>query len=75
MGEAKTVRQRVEAEASRNRGMQLVERGEYERAIEQFSRALSVAEPEWEHLAQVQVDLAALERWRTENGGPQGGTR
>jgi len=68
-----------EAEASRTRGLQHVERGDYDRAIEQFERALAVAEPSWEHLAQIRVDLAALQKWRsehspattTENGVPR----
>jgi hypothetical protein len=72
-------RQLEEAEASRIRGLQHVERGDYDRAIEQFERALSVAEPSWEHVAQIRVDLAALQKWKaehppaagTENGVPR----
>jgi tetratricopeptide (TPR) repeat protein len=72
-------RQLEEAEASRVRALQHVERGDYDRAIEQFERALAVAEPSWEHVAQIRVDLAALQKWKadhaptgaTENGVPR----
>lgn len=66
-------RQREEAEASRTRGLQHVERGDYDRAIEQFERALAAAEPTWEHSAQVKVDLAALQKWRLEHGATAAG--
>lgn len=59
-------RQLEEAEASRSRGLQHVERGDYDRAIEQFERAIAAADPTWEHLAQVRVDLEALQKWRAE---------
>ena len=72
-------RQMEEAEAARVRALQHVERGDYDRAIEQFERALAVAEPSWEHLAQIRVDLAALQKWKldhaptgtSENGVPR----
>jgi hypothetical protein len=60
-------RQLEEAEASRVRGLQHVERGDYEGAIEQFERALAVAEPSWEHVAEVRVDLAALHKWKADH--------
>jgi len=63
-------RQREEAEASRNRGLAHVERGDYDRAIEQFERALAAASTDWEHSAQVRVDLEALQRWKA--GAVQG---
>lgn len=66
-------RQREEAEASRMRGLQLLERGEYTRAAEQFERALAAAAPSWEHTAQVRVDLDALKRWQDEQRAVQGG--
>lgn len=56
-----------EAEASRMRGLQHVERGDYDQAIEQFERALEIAEPSWEHLAQIRVDLAALQKWKLDH--------
>jgi tetratricopeptide (TPR) repeat protein len=67
--EAQRRRQMEEAEASRSRAIQHVERGDYDRAIEQFERALSVADAKWEHAAQVRVDLDALQRWKREHGG------
>jgi Flp pilus assembly protein TadD len=60
-------RQMEEAEASRMRGLQHIERGDYDRAIEQFERALEVAEPSWEHIAQIRVDLAALHKWKVDH--------
>jgi len=65
-------RQMEEAEASRTRGLQHVERHDFERAIEQFERALSVAGPSWEHSEQLRVDLAALNEWKSDQGRTQG---
>ncbi|MEZ6014201.1 MAG: hypothetical protein R3F49_03740 [Planctomycetota bacterium] len=68
-------RQQEEAEASRVRALQFVERGDYDRAIEQLERALTAAQPEWEHTAQVKVDLAALQKWKSEHGTELGAGR
>jgi len=64
------------AENLRMRGLQHVERGDYDGAIEQFERALEIAEPSWEHLAQIRVDLAALQKWKVDHspaGTPENG--
>lgn len=66
-------RQLEEAAAARTRGLQHVERGDNLRAIEQFQRALSLAPQGWEHTAQLEVDLGALQKWAAERGATASG--
>lgn len=60
-------RKAEEAERSRVHGLQHVERGDYDQAIAQFELALQAAEPSWEHIAQIRVDLAALQKWKADH--------
>lgn len=66
-------RKREEIEAARTRAIQFVYRHEYDRAIEEFRRALDMAGPDWEHTAQVKIDLEALEKLKERQAGTGGG--
>lgn len=68
--EAEETRIREEAQAARNRGLNLVERKEYSLALTQFRKALDLCDSlsesawggaAWEHREQLVVDIYALE--------------
>ncbi len=56
------------AEAARMRGLMHSERGEFDEALVSFQEALERSQPDWEHRAQLQVDIDALEKWQADQG-------
>lgn len=66
---AKVALQRQEmAEAARMRGLMFSERGDFDQALKNFREALERSKPDWEHRAQLEIDIAALEAWKQEQG-------
>ena len=61
--ELERVRLEEMAEAARVRAHRHFDRGEYEAALDDFRRSLSMASPSWVHRARVEADIAALEAW------------
>ena len=57
------------AEAARMRALMYSERGDFEQALADFEKALSLAREDWEHREQVEADVAALRNWKAEGGG------
>ncbi len=55
------------ASSARERGLLNVERQEFEEALANFRRSLSLSEPTWEHRERLEADIAALEAWQKEN--------
>lgn len=65
----KVAEQRQEmAEAARMRGLMHSERGEFDSALLSFREAMERSRPDWEHRAQLQVDIDAIEKWQAEQG-------
>lgn len=67
---AEASRDREEAEAARNRGLVFAERHRFDLALDEFRRAIEIADAagaeawsdgSWEHRAELLVDIAALE--------------
>ncbi len=67
--EAKKRRQNELAEAARMRGLMFAEREDFERALVDFEKALSLTDDQWEHRAQVEADVAAIRAWKAK-GAP-----
>ena len=60
----KTAQLQEQVEAARIRGLMFSERGDFDRALEYFRQALERSDPDWEHRAQLEIDIAAIEAWK-----------
>ena len=58
--QAEKVRLQEMAEEARLRGHMHFEQAKYEKALEDFERALNMCSPNWEHKQRVTADVAAL---------------
>ena len=65
----KVSRDRELAEAARQRGLMYSERQEYEKALEDFERALELGDPNWSYREEIERDCAALRKWKESQGG------
>ena len=66
--EAEETRRTEMADAARMRALMYSERGDFERALKDFEKALSLSSENWQHCEQIEADIAAIRSWKAQGG-------